>query len=126
MADGLLRLPLLRARFCELIGLRVEMHRETNELFLRGLLSVMDALLNLRMSDVLAEVPVDEEIKKSLIGEPSRYRPIFELVFDYESATWDQLVHFARRVGLREFLPDLYLQSVRWVAEVSAEAPAVV
>jgi c-di-GMP-related signal transduction protein len=64
VADGLLRLPLLRARFCELIGLRVEMHRETNELFLLGLLSVMDALLNMRMSDVLAEVPVDEEIKK--------------------------------------------------------------
>jgi c-di-GMP-related signal transduction protein len=127
VADGLLRLPLLRARFCELIGLRVEMHRDTNELFLVGLLSVMDALLNMRMSDVLAEVPVDEEIKKALIGEASRYRPIFEVVLDYESATWDQLAHSARRVGLREeFLPDLYLQSVRWVTEVLAEAPAVV
>jgi c-di-GMP phosphodiesterase len=95
VADGLPRLPLLRARFCELIGLRVEMHRDTNELFLLGLLSVMDALLNMRMSDVLAEAPVDEEIKKALVGEPSRYRPIFEVVLDYESATWDQLAHSA-------------------------------
>jgi c-di-GMP-related signal transduction protein len=127
VADGLLRLPLLCARFCELIGLRVEMHRDTNELFLLGLLSVMNALLNMRMSDVLAEVPVDEEIKKPLVGEPSRYRPIFEVVLDYESATCDQLAHSARRVGLREeFLPDLYLQSVRWVTEVLAEAPALV
>jgi hypothetical protein len=79
----------------------------------------------MRMSDVLAEVPVDEEIKKPLVGEPSRYRPIFEVVLDYESATCDQLAHSARRVGLREeFLPDLYLQSVRWVTEVLAEAPA--
>jgi c-di-GMP-related signal transduction protein len=43
VAGGLLRLPLLRAMFCELIGKKIEMFRETNELFLLGLLSVMDA-----------------------------------------------------------------------------------
>lgn len=124
MADGLLRLPLLRARFCELIGLKVEMHRESHELFLLGLLSVMDALLNVRMSDVLAEIPVDDEIKKALLGRPSRYRPIFEVVLDYESATWEQLANSARHVGLHEqFLPDLYLRSVRWVTEILADAP---
>ncbi|HTZ46002.1 MAG TPA: hypothetical protein VMH20_00315 [Verrucomicrobiae bacterium] len=64
VADGLLRLPLLRAMFCELIGKNIGMFRETNQLFLLGLLSVMDALLNVRMVDVLAEIPVDDELKK--------------------------------------------------------------
>ena len=126
VADSLLRLPLLRARFCELIGLKIEMHRETNELFLLGLLSVMDALLNMSMVDVLAEIPVDNEIRKALLGRPSRYRPIFEVVLDYESGTWEQLAHSARHVGLHEqFLPDLYLRSVRWVTEVLADAPVL-
>jgi c-di-GMP-related signal transduction protein len=124
VADSLLRLPLLRARFCELIGLKVQMHREANELFLLGLLSVMDALLNMRMSDVLAEIPADPEIQKALLGRPSRYRLIFDVVLDYESGTWEQLAHSARHVGLHEqFLPDLYLQSVRRVTEVLADAP---
>jgi c-di-GMP-related signal transduction protein len=48
VADGLLRLPLLRAMFCELIGKKIGMLRDTNELFLLGLLSVMDVLLNMR------------------------------------------------------------------------------
>ena len=127
VADGLLRLPLLRARFCELIGTKIEMRRETNELFLLGLLSVMDALLNMRMSDVLAEIPVNDEIRKALLGQSSRYRPIFEVVLDYESGTWEQLAHSARHVGLHEqFLPDLYLRSVRWVTEVLADAPVPV
>lgn len=127
VADGLLRLPLLRARFCELIGLKIEMVRETNELFLLGLLSVMDALLNVGMSDVLAEIPVDDEIKKALLGRPSHYRPIFEVVLDYESGTWEQLAHSARHVRLHEqFLPDLYLRSVRWVIEILADAPVLV
>jgi len=103
------------------------MVRETNELFLLGLLSVMDALLSMRMTDVLEEIPVDEEIKRALLGKPSRYRPIFEVVLDYESGTWEQLAHSARHVGLHEeYLPDLYLRSARWVTEVLADAPILV
>jgi c-di-GMP-related signal transduction protein len=86
VADGLLRLPLLRARFCELIGAKIEMRRETNELFLLGLLSVKDALLNMRMSDVLAEIPVNDDIRRALLGQASRYRPIFEVVLDSSPA----------------------------------------
>jgi len=127
VADGLLRLPLLRAMFCELIGQKIGMVRETNELFLLGLLSVMDALLNMRMIDVLVDIPVNDDIKKALLGRPSRYRPVFEVVLDYESGTWEQLAHSARHVGLHEqFLPDLYLRSVRWVGEVLADAPVMV
>jgi c-di-GMP-related signal transduction protein len=126
VADGLLRLPLLRAMFCELIGKKIQMYQDTNELFLLGLLSVMDALLNMRMLDVLKEIPVDREIKKALLGRPSRYRPIFEVVLDYESGTWEQLSNSARRIGLHEeYLPDLYFQSVRWVTEVLAAAPVL-
>ena len=127
VADGLLRLPLLRAMFCELIGQKIGMIRETNELFLLGLLSVMDALLNMRMIDVLVDIPVNDDIKKALLERPSRYRPVFEVVLDYESGTWEQLSHSARHVGLHEqFLPDLYLSSVRWVTAVLADAPILV
>jgi len=127
VADELLRLPLLRAMFCELIGKKIGMHRETNQLFLLGLLSVMDVLLNTRMTEVLAQLPVDEDIKQALLGQDSRYRPIFEVVLDYESGTWEQLAHSARRIGLHEeLLPDLYLRSVRWVTEVLSIAPVTV
>jgi c-di-GMP-related signal transduction protein len=67
-ADGLLKLPLLRAMFCELIGKKIGMHREVDELFLLGLLSVMDALLNMRMSDVLAEIPVGRGNQEGTVG----------------------------------------------------------
>jgi c-di-GMP-related signal transduction protein len=49
----------------------------------------MDALLNMRMANVLGEIPVDNDIKQALLGHPNRYRSIFEVVLDYESAIWD-------------------------------------
>jgi|HubBroStandDraft_6_1064221.scaffolds.fasta_scaffold33910_2 c-di-GMP-related signal transduction protein len=127
VADDLLRLPLLRAMFCELIGKKVGMIHDCNELFLVGLLSVMDALLNVPMPEVLAQIPVDDDIKNALTGRDSRYRPIFEVVLDYESGTWEQLAHSARHIGLHEnFLPDLYLRAVQWVADVLTDAPVLV
>jgi c-di-GMP-related signal transduction protein len=127
VADDLLRLPLLRAMFCELIGLRCGMLKEANELFLMGLLSVMDVLLNMRMTDVLTEIPVGEDIKKALLGQGGRYRPIFEVVLDYETGTWEQLAHESHQVGLHEnFLPELYMKAVKWVGEVLAEIPVAV
>ena len=125
-ADGLLKLPLLRAMFCELIGKKIGMHCEVDELFLLGLLSVRDALLNMRMSDVLAEIPVGAEINRALLGFPSRCRSIFEVVRDYESDTRERLASSSHAIGMNEnFLPDLYLRSVEWVTAVLACDPAM-
>ena len=46
-ADGLLKLAPLRAMFCGLIEKKIGVPREVDELFLLGLLSVRDALLNM-------------------------------------------------------------------------------
>jgi c-di-GMP-related signal transduction protein len=102
------------------------MHCEVDELFLLGLLSVRDALLNMRMSDVLAEIPVGAEINRALLGFPSRCRSIFEVVLDYESDTRKRLASSSHATGMNEnFLPDLYLRSVEWVTAVLACDPAM-
>jgi len=90
------------------------MQREANQLFLMGLLSVMDVLPNVSMSDVLAALQGDYS---------SRYRRIFEVVVDYEIGTWEQPAHSSRHIGPHEnFLPDLYLRAARWVNDVLADA----
>jgi c-di-GMP-related signal transduction protein len=112
--------------FCELLGEKMGMRREVDELLPSGLVSVMDVLLNMRKSDVLAAIPVGREIKKALLGFPSRYRPIFEVVLDCESGTWEQLANSSRAIGINEnLLSDLYLRSVEWVTMVLTHEPAL-
>ena len=94
----------------------IGMIQEANELFL---LLVVNALLNVPVNEVPKEFLVDEEIKEVLLGLPSRYRPICELVLDYESGTWEELANSARVVRPHEnLLPDLYLRLAQWVTEV--------
>jgi c-di-GMP-related signal transduction protein len=71
VADSLLRLPLLRAMFCELIGMKVGMIREANELFLVGLLSVMDVLLNVPMAVVMRDTAVATKPKMPCWAAPA-------------------------------------------------------
>jgi c-di-GMP-related signal transduction protein len=79
------------------------------------------------MKEVLSEIPLDEVIKNALLGLPSRFRTIFDVVLDYESGTWKHLEHSARAIGLhKHFLPDLYLQSLKWVNEILLETSLAV
>jgi c-di-GMP-related signal transduction protein len=58
-----------RARFCEIIGDRVP-HGDS-DLFLMGLLSMIDAILEMPMVSVLENIPVDHETKAVLLGGAS-------------------------------------------------------
>ena len=64
---------LMRARFCELLPPKIK-HGET-DLFLLGLLSLMDSILEIPMSEVLEKVPIDREAKAVLLGENSHLVP---------------------------------------------------
>ena len=56
---------LVRARFCELLSPKVA-HGDS-DLFLMGLLSLMDVILEIPMSQVLDNVPIDQETKSVLL-----------------------------------------------------------
>ena len=66
---------LVRGRFCELLSPKIK-HGES-DLFLLGLLSLMDSILDLPMTDVLEKVPLDQETKNVLLGEESYLRPLY-------------------------------------------------
>lgn len=73
IADGkpaeLVTLPLVRARFCELPGPCAGLAESANDLFFLGLLSAMDAILDMRMPDVLREIAIREDIRDALLGK---------------------------------------------------------
>jgi c-di-GMP-related signal transduction protein len=119
--EELLRLPLIRAEFCELVAEELSMARK-DELFLMGLLSVMDVFLSVNISEVLAELRLSDGIKKAILGESSPYSPVYELVLNYETANWERVFECARALGLAKTrLPELYTQSIVWASNVLSQ-----
>lgn len=110
---------LVRGRFGELISPRVQ-HGES-DLFLLGLLSLIDAMLEMPMADVLDKIPLDQETKAVLLGQPSKLRPVYQLMLAHESGEWEAASQLSTGLHLdSEEVAGLYWQSQQWAREVSA------
>jgi c-di-GMP-related signal transduction protein len=129
MADGqpheLLTLPLVRGRFCELLAHLTGLKEHSNDLFLMGLLSVMDAILHLPMDAILAEVPVRSEVKQALLGQAGIYRDILDIATAQERADWERLSGLALHLRLPEAtIANEYLAAVDWAAGLRRDVHA--
>jgi len=113
----LILMALTRARFCEILSARLQ---TTNDLFLMGLLSVMDAILQVDMATVLGQVPVDEETKAALLGQNSTLRPLYQLMLAQESGEWGQLSILAKSIRLTdEEVEQSWWQALTWSQEAT-------
>lgn len=109
----LLSMALVRARFCELLASRIGAAPE--EFYLLGLLSLLDALLEMPIDRILEAIPVSLEMKAALSGKPGTLRCPLDLLRCLESCDWSQCDARVRSFGLtEEAVAALYLASVRW------------
>jgi c-di-GMP-related signal transduction protein len=121
----LVMLPLIRARFLELLAVPARMESSASDLFLLGLLSVIDAILDMKMSDVLREIPIHEDIRGALLGSHNGFRAMLEIVLLYEWGDWEGVHAAAARLGLADAaIPDKFVQSVEWARGVLNGQPA--
>jgi len=110
---------ILRARMAELLAAPVGLAQRASELFLAGLLSLMDALLDRPMSEVVDLLPLTEDTRTALLGEAGPFLPVLQLVTAYEEAQWEQVEALAPTLGIRQaFLPEAYADSLAWADEL--------
>lgn len=106
------RTAVLRGYFCEEIAHVSGRLAEASELFLMGLLSLADALLDRPMEKLLEDLPVTEEIAVALRGGENDLRGIYDLMIAYERGTWNAVAKAARRVNVEEsVLPECYMRA---------------
>ena len=106
---------MVRARFAELLAPVAGLADRAPELFLMGLLSMMDAILGRPLAEILAEVPVTADIKAALLNGSSPLRPIHEFVQAYERGDWDEIVRRSKDLRLNESkVTEAYLDAADW------------
>lgn len=118
---ALLQHALVRARFCE--GLAPPAKWRGSDLFFLGLFSLLDAILNMPMTELLERVSLPDRIREALLGGDSKLGQVLKLVQAYESANWNVCDQLAQALGMQEStLSELYLASVAWTTEFAGLA----
>jgi EAL and modified HD-GYP domain-containing signal transduction protein len=119
-SDELVAMALVRARFCELLSAKIR-HGDS-DLFLMGLMSLIDVILEIPMASVLEKVPLDQETKAALLGGASRLRPLYQLMLARESGDWENTGDLARQLHLTESeVAEAYWQAMQWARQVGGE-----
>jgi c-di-GMP-related signal transduction protein len=111
---------LVRGRFGELLAPLVP-HGES-DLFMLGLLSLIDAMLETPMDALLDKLPLDRDTKAVLLGQASPLRPIFRLMLAHESGEWEAASELSQGLHLKPGeAAGLYWQAQQWAREISQQ-----
>ncbi len=118
-SSDLVLAALVRARFCELLSSKLQ--SGDSDLFLMGMLSLMDTILEIPMRQVLDNVPLDQASKSVLLGGPSPLQPFYQLMLAQESGDWKAASALATQLHLSEAdIADAYWNAMQWARQVSA------
>lgn len=109
------RISLIRAKFAENLAGLFGMEMQKEELFLMGLFSVLDIILEKSMDDALKLVQVSENIEKALVRNEGPFAGLLQFMIQYESADWQEV---SRQLILLNVSDDdvykAYFETLHW------------
>lgn len=119
----LVKLSIVRSRFCELIAAHSLHGKDKEKAFMAGLFSNLDALLDRHMCEIVSELPIHEDVKSALLNQESNdIGLILSLSISYQRAEWDKVKMEARAVGIPEQkLALCYKKAMQWETLVRSE-----
>src|SRR3954463_3122966 len=112
----LLNLALVRARMCELLGPELD-ERSGDQLFTLGLFSVVDALLDQPMHEVLAAVPFPTEMVLALTAHRGKKGDLLRQILNWERGEFDRASGELRPQAIAE----AHESAIVWAQNAAAE-----
>lgn len=113
------RLSLLRAKFAENLAPIFEMAIFSSELFLMGLFSVLDLILDKPMPEALKMVKVSKNIEDALVNRKGELAQVLDFIIQYEKASWQEV---SRQMVLMNIdmnrVYEAYTKSLQWYRDL--------
>jgi len=109
----------VRARFASLLGHDLGLDDRNRDLFLAGLLSLLDAFTGLPLADAIGSLGLSAEMREVLLEEGNPGAGVLALVAAYERANWTRVGELAASLDADEAsLPHHYLDAVNWADRI--------
>jgi c-di-GMP phosphodiesterase len=111
-------MSLIRARFCELMIVQTGQKTVQASAFLVGLLSLLPAMLDADLGELLEKIPLSQQIKQALTQRRGILAENLLLCEYFELADWSQIELFTKKMGINmDIAATHYQNSLQWAAE---------
>ena len=113
------RVSLLRAKFAENLAPAFDKAGLSSELFLMGLFSVIDIILDMPMEDALKKIKVSKQIENALVRNEGEFANILNFVVQYEQASWGEVDRLMLLENLdSKAVYEAYINSLIWYRDL--------
>lgn len=111
--NELIRLSITRARFLELVG--IELDLDSSELFLLGLFSSIDAMLDQSLQNLIKKMFLSKKISQALVDRTGQYFLYLRLIETFEAGNWVAFKFAQKKSGVDDdLLSEFYLEALGW------------
>lgn len=111
----LLLASMIRARFAELLAPKLRLEKQASELFMMGMLSLVDVFMERPLDDIMTELPLSQDVKRTLLGQTTVFSSIYELICSYEKAHWEDVFLLTAKMRIPPSqAASMYQQAVEW------------
>lgn len=113
------RISLLRAKFAESLAPSFELAMHASELFLMGLFSVLDIILEVPMEEALDKVNVSKNIRNAILDQKGVFAEVYEFMAAYENADWQEVCRLmvVKDIDIKTVY-EAYTETVTWYREM--------
>ena len=120
--NELTRLSLLRAKFAENLAPAFELGGKASELFLTGLFSVLDIILDKPMEEALSLVKVSRDIEDALIRQSGIFAEPLYFIKQYEAGNWSEVSRLMILENLdTQTVYDAYIAALKWYRDLFSD-----
>jgi len=114
----LINSAMARAKFCELASQNTKNNVDSSKAFLTGLLSLIDAILDEDIEEVLSKLPLAQDIKDTLLTKEGDIAKLIQLVEYIEHAQWEESAMTMEELGLaKDESIKFYNDAITWADE---------
>lgn len=119
-AEEFLRLSFMRANFCSsLMNYARNMPISKPDAYLMGMFSTLNYLIDAPLEEILAQVPMHQEVKDALLSHKGRCGMLYDLALSYERGDWSKIDQLAEELGIpTNLLTSLYFNCMEEVNRV--------
>ncbi|MBT8338446.1 MAG: HDOD domain-containing protein [Desulfatitalea sp.] len=113
--DELIRISCIRGKFCELLATAASTPASPAELFTLGMFSLLDAILDQPMAQIMRDLPLGKNIKDALVNRKGELLGYLGLMEFYEKGLWPLVHRVTKALQLpMAKLPAIYREACEW------------
>lgn len=113
------RLVMIRAKFAENLAESFELAMMAQELFIMGLFSALDIMLEKPMEEALKMVQVSKHVKDALLEGTGEFAPVLNFIKRYEDADWTEVSRLMVMGNMdMDKVYEAYLNALKWYRDL--------